>query len=322
VLVSEAQRSRMLRAAVEVIAEHGYGQMSVARVASGAGVSRRTFYDFFVDREDCFLAVFNDAALVLRESVVAACEGQRGWVSQTRAGLLALLCFLDEQPAMGSLLIVDALKAGTKVQEQRGELLAQLSRVLHEAGSQANGARELPPLTGEGLVGAVFSVIHNRLLAKDHGPMVELLSPLMGMIVLPYLGPAAAQRELARPLPELPIPPRAPGKRPTAAGHDPLANLQMRVTYRTLLVLNVIAEHPGASNREVADEAGVSDQGQISKLLGRLEGLGLIGNTGGAQPNGAPNEWHLTTKGHEAQQANQTSAGRSHLQVNGTRESH
>jgi AcrR family transcriptional regulator/DNA-binding MarR family transcriptional regulator len=302
VLVFEAQRSRMLRSAVEVIAEHGYGQMSVARVAGGAGVSRRTFYDFFVDREDCFLAVFDDAVSVLRESVLTACEGQRGWVSQTRAGLLALLLFLDEQRAMGSLLIVDGLKAGAKVQEQRGRILAQLSRALHEAGSQANGARELPPLTGEGLVGAVFSVIHNRLQAKDHGPMVELLSPLMGMIVLPYLGPAAAQRELARPLPEHAAPREARRGAYEGALRDPLAKLQMRVTYRTLLVLNVIDERPGASNREIADAAGVSDQGQISKLLGRLERLGLIKNTGGVQPSGAPNQWHLTPKGQEAQQ--------------------
>jgi AcrR family transcriptional regulator len=321
VLVSEAQRSRMLRSAIEVIAEHGYGQLSVARVAGGAGVSRRTFYDFFVDREDCFLAVFNDAVLALREAMLAGCKDQRGWLSQTRAGLLALLRFLDQQPGMGQLLVVDALKAGAKVQEQRGELLLQLAGALHDAGSQAKGARALPPLTGEGLVGAVFSVIHNRLQAKDHGPMVELLSPLMGMIVLPYLGPGAAQRELARPVPALATSPKGERKASGGVLRDPLSNLEMRVTYRTLLVLNVIGEHPGASNREIADAADVSDQGQISKLLSRLERLGLIENTGGAQPSGAPNEWHLTCKGQEAQRANQTS-GHSHLQANGTRETH
>ena len=62
-------------------------------------------------------------------------------------------------------------------------------------------------------------------------------------------------------------------------------------TYRTERVLEAIARHPGASNREVADFAGVLDEGQISKLLKRLESLGLIENTGEGQPKGKPNAW-------------------------------
>ncbi len=57
---------------------------------------------------------------------------------------------------------------------------------------------------------------------------------------------------------------------------DPLRELGIRLTYRTVMVLMAVAAHPGSSNRMVADEAGISDQGQISKLLRRLEGLGLI----------------------------------------------
>jgi predicted transcriptional regulator len=62
-------------------------------------------------------------------------------------------------------------------------------------------------------------------------------------------------------------------------------------TYRTERVLEAIAKHSGASNREVADFAGVLDEGQISKLLKRLESLGLIENTGEGQPKGKPNAW-------------------------------
>ncbi len=83
----------------------------------------------------------------------------------------------------------------------------------------------------------------------------------------------------------------------------------MRLTYRTLLVLSAIAEAPGASNRQVADVAGVHDQGQISKLLSRLERLGLIENTGAGQPNGEPNAWTLTTKGVQVEQALRPSPG-------------
>jgi DNA-binding PadR family transcriptional regulator len=71
----------------------------------------------------------------------------------------------------------------------------------------------------------------------------------------------------------------------------------MRLTYRTVCVLEAAAECPGASNRVVGDHAGISDQGQISKLLARLERLGLLQNTGKHRPKGEANEWRLTSKG-------------------------
>jgi AcrR family transcriptional regulator/DNA-binding MarR family transcriptional regulator len=301
--LSEVQRSRMLSSAVAVVSEYGYGQMTVARVADGARVSRRTFYDLFDDREDCFLAAFDDAVLSVSGLVFAAYGGERGWRAQVRAGLGALLWFLDEEPGLGSLLVVDALKAGPRVQERRAEILERLAGLLQREGRRAGTGRELSPLTGEGVVGAVLGVIYTRLQAKDSGRMVELLNPLMAMIVLPYLGPAVAQRELGHHAPKLPVPgdpKRVTGKSSsTTRGRSPLEGLQMRLTYRTLRVLTAISEQPGASNREVAAHAEVSDQGQISKLLARLERLGLIENRGEGQPSGEPNAWWLTSRGEE-----------------------
>jgi hypothetical protein len=74
-------------------------------------------------------------------------------------------------------------------------------------------------------------------------------------------------------------------------------------------VLAAIAAAPGASNRLVAEAAGVVDQGQISKLLARLEHLGLIRNTGVGHVKGEPNAWELTVRGREVQQALSTRPG-------------
>jgi DNA-binding MarR family transcriptional regulator len=143
--------------------------------------------------------------------------------------------------------------------------------------------------------------------AHEPAPLIELLNPLMGVIVLPYLGQAAARRELDRPLP-MPRPTRAPGSsraapKSSTSAANPLAGLNMRITYRTLQVLAAIANTPGASNRQIADHAGVHDQGQISKLLTRLERLGLIHNTGQGQPQGEPNAWTLTPHGQQVEHA-------------------
>jgi DNA-binding MarR family transcriptional regulator len=123
--------------------------------------------------------------------------------------------------------------------------------------------------------------------------MTALLGPLMGMIVLPYQGQATAAREAARPVPLR--------RRTTPPQRDPLRELDMRLTYRTVRVLLAIAAHPGASNRQVADASGVSDQGQISKLLARLEHLDLIDNSGLGAARGEPNVWSLTPRGKEVE---------------------
>jgi len=77
----------------------------------------------------------------------------------------------------------------------------------------------------------------------------------------------------------------------------------MRITYRTRRVLEVVAERAGRSNRVIAARAGVSDEGQVSRLLARLQGFGLVENTGRGQAGGAPNAWRLTAKGTAVERA-------------------
>jgi AcrR family transcriptional regulator len=318
--VSEVQRARMLNAAVRVVSEYGYQKMSVARVAGGARVSRRTFYDVFEDREDCFTAIFEDALGRASERVGGAYEnadadgGGAAWCERVRAALTELLTFFDEEPKVASLLVVDALAAGPRVLERRAQVLKRLSVVLHEDGSRVGNAKKIAPLTGEGVIGAVFGVIHTRISQGDSAATSELLNPLMGMIVLPYLGQAAARRELDHTKPRRIRSRivRASGEESPSRASDPLEGLPMRITYRTLRVLGAIAEHPGASNRAIGELADTHDQGQISKLLARLEGLGLIENTSGNdhRPTGEPNAWRLTARGEQVECALRVGSGR------------
>jgi AcrR family transcriptional regulator len=298
--MGEVQRARLLAAAVEIVGELGYGAMSTARVSARAGVSRKTFYDSFADREDCFLAVFDEAVARATIVVQGAVAGEVGWRERVRAGLGALLGFLGDEPGLGSLLVVDALGGGPRVLARRAGVIGELARVVDQGRSEVGAGEGPSPLTGEGVVGAVLGVVHGRMLEQGRGPLVDLLNPLMGMIVLPYLGPGVAREELERPVPRVSCRPR---RRSRGDVSHPLRDLEMRLTSRTLLVLFAISELGGRgsnpSNREVAERAGVSDQGQISKLLARLERLGLTENMGDGQAKGAPNAWWLTLKGQQ-----------------------
>jgi len=297
--VSEIQRARILAATFAECAQRGASGLTVTPIVARAGVSRRTFYELFKDTEECFLAALDDGIARLSARVVPAWQAQGAWRERIRAALIALLSFLDNDPVTGRLLVIDTLGAGNKALERRGNVLAQVIAAVEEGRGEAKQGQVPPPLTGEGVVGAVTSVIYGRMLAPPRTgearpePLIELTGPLMSMIVLPYLGPAAARRELERPLPTV-VP------ETSIPSHDGMAlgDLPIRVTYRTLRVLGAIAALPGASNRQIGKAAGIEDQGQISKLLKRLEKVGLIDNgEGDAQLRGAPNAWRLTERG-------------------------
>jgi AcrR family transcriptional regulator len=302
--VTEIQRGRMLAATVEAVEEVGYGRLTVAQVIGRAKVSRKTFYDVFVDREDCFLAAVDEAIARFETAAVEAFEAESNWRDATRSGLTALLAALTAEPGLARLCIVETLGAGPRVLARRREVLEQLQRVV-DRGRKAPGARssraarEPADITAEGVVGAVFAVLHTRLLAGGRKPLTDLVGPLMSMIVLPYLGARVASNELTRPTPKIP----KVGKAQRLIRRDPLEGLDMRLTYRTVRVLTVIGEQPGASNREVAEGSGIADQGQISKLLARLEKLELVYNTGEGQLKGGSNAWHLTERGVQVERA-------------------
>jgi AcrR family transcriptional regulator/DNA-binding MarR family transcriptional regulator len=285
------QRGRAISATFEACARHGAANVTVAHVVAVAGISRRTFYELFEDCEDCLAAALDEGVARAERRVLAAYRAPGRWHERVRASLEALLVFLDGDPYVGRFIIVETLAAGPVVVERRSRLVAQIVTAVHEGSAEVVGDKSRSPITAEGVVGAVLSVLHTRMLAPDRDALVELLNHLMGIVVLPYMGPAAARRELDRPV-TVPARVRAPAR-------QPLAGLGMRLTYRTIRAMVAVAEKPGGSNREVGSAAGMVDQGQISKLLARLSRLGLIENTSDGQVKGAPNSWRLTAKGRE-----------------------
>ncbi|HWX44734.1 MAG TPA: TetR/AcrR family transcriptional regulator [Solirubrobacteraceae bacterium] len=296
VQVEEIQRSRLLAAAAAVIDEVGYEQASVARITDRARVSRRTFYELFGNREECLVALLDEVSGRVQGELAAAGLGGLAWRERVRGGLWVILSFLDGEPVLARICVVHALHGGPEALERRERLLASLVGVLDEGRLEGARGGECTLVTAEGLVGGAFGVVYARLRSGDRRPLKGLLDELMGMIALQYLGASAARREQRRAAPA-PRPAVHAGRVPVGSEKDPLDEVDMRLTYRTARVLQCIAEQPGASNRGVAESAGVTDPGQISKLLGRLERLGLTVNTGGGHLSGEPNAWELTPLG-------------------------
>lgn len=198
--VTESQRRRILQAMIEVVAERGYPDTRVVDVIEVAGVSRKTFYELFTSKEDCFLAAYDLLLGNLLGDTLRGFESRPGapWPERVAAGLEALLQHLAEHPDEARFAIVEVLAAGPKALARRDAALRQFTGFL-DAG-RAETSVELPGITPLSLAGGVNELLYSEILHGATARLPERLPDLMFWITLPFLGAerASEERERAR----------------------------------------------------------------------------------------------------------------------------
>lgn len=198
--MAESQRNRIHQAMIEVVSERGYPETRVVDVIGVAGVSRKTFYELFESKEDCFLAAYD----VLLENLLGeagnAFESNPGspWAERIRVALEALLAHLAAHPEEARFAIVEVLAAGPKALARRDAALRQFTGFLESGRSET--AVELPGITSLAVAGGINELLYSEIL---HGAIARLpgrLPDLMFWVTLPFLGAegATAERERVR----------------------------------------------------------------------------------------------------------------------------
>ncbi|HTZ64062.1 MAG TPA: hypothetical protein VMB51_08155 [Solirubrobacteraceae bacterium] len=266
------------------------------------GVDVGQFYKSFADAGECYRAVYDEGLTRLKRAVDEAAARETGWLGRVRAGLVAMLGFFDDEPHWARVLVLDTAATPALAPDHRRWLHDVLTHLLDGESAAAAKSSSPTPFTGELVAGGVFSVIRTSVLENDGGKLVELAPSLMAFVAMPYRGqsggsgstdgwPAlggegAGATGVSR-----------RDERARARALAQAAKLPIRATHRTTLVLRAIAHAPYSNNREVAQAAGLIDEGQASKLLARLERKGVIENVGVGAVRGEPNAWLLTTSG-------------------------
>jgi AcrR family transcriptional regulator len=292
----EVNRARLVTAAIEALADGGLERLTVASVIGRAHISRKTFYEVFADRHDCFGAVFAHISARGLAAVSHASAPEAEWLGATRSGLSALLALIDDEPLLSKVWFVESLAGHSDVLRQRARVLARAADAIHFGSSTERESSSSSRLIAESTVGGIAHIIHTRLVEANQEPFATLSRPFMYLITLPYLGPAHASSELRRA--PLHVPRQKSSAQPKGPGRS-LRDSKVRLTYRTIRTLGAISDRPGASNLEVSTRCGITDQGQISKLLSRLGSHELIENRGLGRAVGASNAWYITLRGSE-----------------------
>lgn len=192
------QRERILAAVAQVASVHGYGGMSVQDIVREAGVSRRTFYEQFKNKDHAFLAAYDEASGRLLASVRAALDAQEEFEVKISAGFRAFLELLAASPAFAKMCIVEVLAAGPDAIARRARTMEEFTGFFEESARATLGKDTPSPLIAETIVGGVYETVYRRIARGETAELPKLLPDLTESALLPYVGEAraAAQREV------------------------------------------------------------------------------------------------------------------------------
>jgi AcrR family transcriptional regulator len=197
--VARNQRERILAAVAQVASTRGYGAMSVQDVVREAGVSRRTFYEQFKNKDHAFLAAYDEASGRLMTTIRTGIDAEQTFEDKISAGFRAFLELLAASPAFAKMCIVEVLAAGPEAIARRAKTMEDFTEIF-EVAAQETLVKENPPspLIAETIVGGVYETVYRRIARGETAELPKLLPDLTESALLPYVGEsrAAAQRKL------------------------------------------------------------------------------------------------------------------------------
>jgi AcrR family transcriptional regulator len=191
-LVAASQRTRLLEAVGRTVADKGYAAATIDDIVRGAGVSKKTFYEHFSDKLDCFLAAYEAASDQLLAHVRAAQDAadRSSWLARTRAGIHAYLRWLAAEPALARVFLIEVAAAGPEALERRERLRDRYAERMREL----QVANSVPDEIFHAVVAGADDLVVRRL--REGGDLLELEPILLYLQVSLLAGPEVAE-ELA-----------------------------------------------------------------------------------------------------------------------------
>lgn len=174
------QRERLLDGMARTVAEQGYAATSVADVLQAARISRRTFYERFADKEDCFLAAYDAIAEVCHARVSSAFSAAPTWSDGVASGLDALLWALAAEPHFARLAVVEVLGAGPRGLARRDETMRRFAGFIQSGRAQFDEQLSPhPDVVAQAIVGGIYELLYSRIVRGEAERLPELSGELL-----------------------------------------------------------------------------------------------------------------------------------------------
>jgi AcrR family transcriptional regulator len=200
-LTGEDPRSRLLAAALAVVAERGYGATSVTQIAARAEVSRQVFAAHFADKQACYLAAYDATIEWLGEGIERALAERGGWPQGVRTAVETTLSLLAVDPRLARLCGMEVLFAGPPALVRHRATVQRLAAALRSGRDHCEWGARLPEQIEETVIGGAIWSIGTRAASAKHERLRELGPDLTYFLLSPYLEIAEAERVATADLP-------------------------------------------------------------------------------------------------------------------------
>lgn len=192
-VASAPQRERILDAVERLAAERGLAATSIEAIVEAAGVSSVTFYEFFADKEECFVAAFDRAVAAAAEELALAAEGDPAaggltWSEAFATGLRALTRLVAARPERARLVLVEAQTGGPQLARRFELVLDRVAAKLREGRGLETAPADLPATHEEATAGALAWLLRERIETGDAEGLEKLYPELVDIALAPYLG--------------------------------------------------------------------------------------------------------------------------------------
>jgi AcrR family transcriptional regulator len=193
--VSQNQRERLTAGAIAAVVEHGFRDAGVTQIATAAGVSRRTFYEYFASKEECFLDTYDLIEEQLLRIVADEADEKSGWSAKVRARTVALVLVLSENPNLAHFTLAAPAAAGGELVERERTLLRKLIASITDGAPEGRGYAKPSDEELEALAGAMTSVLTTEPGDEAGVRWADTASQLVEMILVPIVGRRRAGAE-------------------------------------------------------------------------------------------------------------------------------
>jgi AcrR family transcriptional regulator len=181
---------------IRVVGSKGYKETSVADVIEETPTSRTTFYKYFEDKHDCFLAAYDMLVEQVFAEVIANCDGTEPWLQRVETGLSTIVKLFALDPQLARTAVVEVAAAGADARQRHWNAVSRFTAYLDDGRELAG--RELPENISLMSAGAVSGLIFDELLAGRAAQLQAMLPDLLFAMLVPYIGPRAAAEEMRR----------------------------------------------------------------------------------------------------------------------------
>jgi AcrR family transcriptional regulator len=182
-----SQRSRLLRAMLDQVAERGYPATTVGDVVAAARCSRNAFYELFEDKEACYIAAADEAGAEMLDALVSGAQEQDTWLDALRSGTHRYLRWWVDNPRYAAAYLIELPTAGRRALEQRDRAYADFAAMFAGLAARARAEQPLlpplPPLAPRLLVMSITELIAQEVREGRVDSLMELEDDLVRFIV-------------------------------------------------------------------------------------------------------------------------------------------